>query len=300
MTADKELWDLYTKYREPAGRVHERGQITEEELFHITVHGWIRNPRGEYLMSQRAGDRPIYPLLWECPGGSVLAGETSLRGAVREVKEEVGIDLRPEDGKLLFTKIRGVMDGIHYHDIKDIWLFEYDGEARLSEAETAEVSQCRFMAPDEIERLIDAGKCVPVLQYFPYMLAAGLPDDSTGGGAGGKKKPDYRAIIGKPVSVTIDRPMNSSHPKHPDLVYPVNYGYVEGVQGGDDEEQDVYVLGVSRPLMRFSGRVTAVYRRFDDKEDKWIAVPDGLELADNRILGDIYFQEQFFSGKLYR
>lgn len=119
--------------------------------------------------------RPLYPSLWECPGGSVLAGETSLNGAVREAREEVGIDLRPEEGRLLFTKIRGVIDGIHYHDIKDIWLFEYDGEPCLSEAETAEVSQCRFMAPDEIKELIGAGKCVPVLQYFPHMLRPECP-----------------------------------------------------------------------------------------------------------------------------
>lgn len=54
---------------------------------------WIRNRKGEYLISQRAADRPIYPLMWECVGGSVVKGETSLEGAVREVKEEVGLDL---------------------------------------------------------------------------------------------------------------------------------------------------------------------------------------------------------------
>lgn len=37
----------------------------------------------------------LLPLMWECVGGSVLRGESSVDGAVREVKEEVGIDLSP-------------------------------------------------------------------------------------------------------------------------------------------------------------------------------------------------------------
>lgn len=40
--------------------------------------------------------------MWECVGGSVLAGEDSLTGAVREVKEEVGLELAPEQGILVF------------------------------------------------------------------------------------------------------------------------------------------------------------------------------------------------------
>ena len=37
--------------------------------------------------------------MWECVGGSVVKGEDSLQGAVRETKEEVGIDLNPESGQ---------------------------------------------------------------------------------------------------------------------------------------------------------------------------------------------------------
>ena len=41
---------------------------------------------GKILISQRAGHRKRYPLMWECNGGSILAGETSLEGVIREVK----------------------------------------------------------------------------------------------------------------------------------------------------------------------------------------------------------------------
>ena len=46
---------------------------------------------------------------------------------------------------------------------------------------------------------------------------------------------DKKDILHKPIQVVIDRPMGSFHPEHKDLYYPVNYGYVEGILGGDQE-----------------------------------------------------------------
>lgn len=122
-----ELWDLYTKYREKTGKVHRRGEPIPEDSYHLVVHVWIRNKKGEYLLSQRAANRPTFPLMWECVGGSVLKGENSVEGAIREVKEEVGITLDPSQGTKLFTKIRGVIDGQTFQDILDVWLFAYNG-----------------------------------------------------------------------------------------------------------------------------------------------------------------------------
>lgn len=112
--------------------------------------------------------------------------------------------------------------------------------------------------------------------------------------------PDYSHIIGTTVKGTIDRPIGSVHPRHPEMVYPINYGYVDGVFAGDGAEQDVYVFGTDKPLTHFEGKVIAVYHRFDDVEDKWIVSLDGEDIAEEKILEDISFQEQFFHGKLYR
>lgn len=281
-----EYWDLYTKYRERTGRTHIRGEELPEGLYHLAVHVWIRNSRGQYLISQRAASRPTYPLMWECPGGSVLQGEDSIAGAIREVREEVGIELLPEQGKLLFTKIRDSIDGVRFGDFMDAWLFEYDGEPMLDQATTEEVADCRWMGGEEIQALYDQGKLVPTLDYFFCGLEA--------------EEPDYSDVIGTMVSGTIDRPLGSRHPRKPSMVYPINYGYVNGVLGGDGAEQDVYVFGTEEPLCEFSGKVIGVYRRFDDVEDKWIISLEGEEISDEKILGDIAFQEQFFYGKLYR
>ncbi len=119
-----------------------------------------------------------------------------------------------------------------------------------------------------------------------------------------KKEPhiyDFSDIIGTTVQCTIDRPLGTSHHRFPDLVYPVNYGYVDNVMGGDGAEQDVYILGVDAPLVTFRGVVTAVYHRHNDNEDKWIVVPDGMQgtFTKEDILDKIQFQEKFFDGELY-
>ncbi|MDY4587156.1 MAG: inorganic pyrophosphatase [Oscillospiraceae bacterium] len=105
-------------------------------------------------------------------------------------------------------------------------------------------------------------------------------------------------MIGQTVKVTIDRPLGSFHPNHPDIYYPVNYGYVEGIIAPDGEEQDVYVLGVDEPLKEFIGRVIAVIHRFDDVEEKWVAAPENVTFTKEEIMEQVRFQERFFKSEV--
>ena len=117
-----------------------------------------------------------------------------------------------------------------------------------------------------------------------------------------KKGSNYRSnneIIGSIVKGNVDRPLGSRHPDHPDMIYNVNYGYVDGIIAGDGEEQDVYILGADRPLSEFEGKVIAVYHRTNDNEDKWIVSLDG-DHTDAEILEAIEFQERYFEGELIR
>ena len=107
-------------------------------------------------------------------------------------------------------------------------------------------------------------------------------------------------MIGMTVQGKIDRPLGSVHPIHHNIVYPINYGYIENIFANDGEEQDVYILGAQKPLKTFKGTVIAVYHRINDNEDKWIVALDNKNYSDQEILNSIYFQEQYFQGELYR
>lgn len=112
------------------------------------------------------------------------------------------------------------------------------------------------------------------------------------------RPPKTGQVIGMTVKVTIDRPLGTGHPNHPDMVYPVNYGYVEGVIAPDGEEQDAYVLGVDHPVRTFTGQIVAVVHRHDDVEEKWVVALPGQHFTREEIKEQIEFQEKFFDSEI--
>ena len=101
-------------------------------------------------------------------------------------------------------------------------------------------------------------------------------------------------MIGNIVTVTVDRPMGSFHPEHPDIYYPINYGYIEGIIAPDGDEQDAYILGVEKAVKTFTGKVIAIIHRLDDVEDKWVLCPRNMNFTKEEILNYVEFQERFF------
>lgn len=98
------------------------------------------------------------------------------------------------------------------------------------------------------------------------------------------------------ITARIDRPLGSAHPKHPDLIYTVNYGEVVGVAAPDGDWQDAYIFGVDEPVATFTGRRIAVIHRRDDNESKWVLAPDGATFTTEEIMGAVHFQEQYFDS----
>lgn len=97
----------------------------------------------------------------------------------------------------------------------------------------------------------------------------------------------------KRVKVHIDRPIHSVHPAHKNIVYELNYGYIEGLMAQDGEEQDCYILGVNHPIETYEGNVIAIIKRHDDVEEKWVVSNKDYSIEEIREL--THFQEQYFS-----
>ena len=108
---------------------------------------------------------------------------------------------------------------------------------------------------------------------------------------------EARQYLGQLLSVQIDRPLGSTHPQY-GFTYPINYGFLPGVQAGDGEALDAYVLGVQEPLQSFEGLCLAVVHRLNDNEDKLVLAPLGSVYSAQEILQQVDFQEQFFEIEL--
>lgn len=112
------------------------------------------------------------------------------------------------------------------------------------------------------------------------------------------RKALVKSYLGKTVNIKIDRPIGSVHPKHPDLVYPINYGYIPNVFGGDGEELDVYLLGVDVPVEEYTARIIGIVHRHNDVEDKLVAAPEGINFTKEEIAKAVHFQEQYYESEI--
>ena len=107
-------------------------------------------------------------------------------------------------------------------------------------------------------------------------------------------------MIGSKVTMYVDRPIHSTHPKHKNIVYSVNYGYIKEIIALDKDYQDAYLLGVDEVVESYEGIVYAIIERIDDNEDKLIVVPENIEYTIEEIEEKVNFQEKFFNHKIIK
>lgn len=156
-----ELWDIFDENRKPTGRTHVRGGELLPGEYHLVVHVWIRNSRGQFLMTRRSPNKG-FPLLWETTGGSALAGDDSLTAALREAKEETGLALRPENGRILLQYSRT-------DDHTDVWLFNQDFDLEDVSLQEGETCGKRLSTPGEILEGLTNGTIVPYAYVRKWM-----------------------------------------------------------------------------------------------------------------------------------
>jgi len=155
--------------------------------------------------------------------------------------------------------------------------------------------------------LISNLKIAKEYEAIKISLAENLPDD-----IGRKKysegKHDFivytlrKALVSsyldKTVNIKIDRPIGSTHPKHADLMYPINYGYIPNIIGGDGEELDVYLLGISVPVKEYTAHIIGIVHRRNDVEDKLVAAPSDMRFKEAEIAEAVHFQEQYYDVEI--
>lgn len=151
---------------------------------------------------------------------------------------------------------------------------------------------------------------IRIIDWMPYIIELDFEGESLVGmkehlhiqkdfkGKMEYNKPDAESVLGKIVTVTVDRALGSYHPTHKDMYYPINYGYVEGIMAPDGEEQDAYIIGIDVPVEMFTGKIIAIVHRNNDVEEKWVVCPKNMDFSVEEIRKQIDFQEQYFESRI--
>jgi inorganic pyrophosphatase len=113
------------------------------------------------------------------------------------------------------------------------------------------------------------------------------------------EKANAKDYLGKVVSIKIDRPLGTRHPKH-NFMYMINYGYIPNTISGDGEELDAYLIGEYDPVEEAEGKVIAIIHRTNDDDDKLVVSKDGKYYSDDAIKALTEFQERFFESIIIR
>jgi 8-oxo-dGTP pyrophosphatase MutT (NUDIX family) len=151
-----EYWDLYNKERQKLNKTILCGEKINDGEYFLTVNIWIVNNKDELLITQRHPEKS-WPLKWECTGGAVLAGEDSYTGALREVKEEIGIRLKTK-GKLIDTIIRK-------DSIKDIYIFRENIKIEETKLEDGAVINIKWVTLDKLNEMIKNNEIAEPIIY---------------------------------------------------------------------------------------------------------------------------------------
>lgn len=157
-----ELWDAYDAMGRKTGGTLVRGEKVPAGLYHLVVHIWYRNKKGELLVQRRALSRAM-PGLWACTGGSALQGEDSEAALLRESREEMGIE--PE-----LSRAARVLSYTTADTLTDVYLVPYEGDAAQLRLQEEEVMDAKWISPEELAACIGKDDVFWQYRYLELLM----------------------------------------------------------------------------------------------------------------------------------
>lgn len=158
-----EMVDKLDNKRQMLNRITERSEKIEGE-YRQSVHTWIMNSKGEFLIQKRSPNKKTFPNMWSQTGGGVDEGETTLQAALRECNEELGISIDLNNIELILSFKRKF-------DFVDVWLVKQDIDISDIVLQEDEVSDVKWASIDEIRELMKAEKLAKSIEiYFDMFI----------------------------------------------------------------------------------------------------------------------------------
>jgi isopentenyl-diphosphate delta-isomerase len=153
----EEYIDIVTQEGNPTGRKELKSVVHQNGLFHHTAHVWLYTKKGDILLSQRSASKSICPLLWDVSvAGHVDAGESITNGALREMKEEIGLTLSENDLQKIgvFESFQKYENGIVDNEFHNTFIAELKVPLSKLKPQMEEVEALKLVSLTEFEHLL--------------------------------------------------------------------------------------------------------------------------------------------------
>ncbi|HNX10794.1 MAG TPA: NUDIX domain-containing protein [bacterium] len=169
-----ELIDIVDEEGNITGIAKKKVEVHSQGLWHRTAHVWCINSQNEILLQHRSKELENYPDMWDISvAGHISSGEDSAQGALREVKEEIGVDVPVTDLELLGTiKKMNVLNKNTYFDneFSDIYLVKLDLPLSEFRQQEEEVEDLQWLPLTEFKEWVAAKRPDLVPRSDEYQL----------------------------------------------------------------------------------------------------------------------------------
>lgn len=145
-----EYLDLYDKDGNKTGKTMIRGQEVPDGYYFNIVVCFIKNKEGKYLMQKTSKQKGS---VYATTGGHVTAGQTLIESMIRELKEEIGIDVTEKELKYVDKYIKD------NQVVFNIYFLEKEIDIRKCKLQKEEVEALYWMSEEEIQEIIDKKEC---------------------------------------------------------------------------------------------------------------------------------------------
>ena len=145
-----EYYDVYDADGNNTGEVIPRGKMPPYGKYYRGIHAYVYNSAGMFLIQLRAFTKKALPGIWDTHMGHVVSGETPLDCAVREVHEEIGLEISPED----VTSVDVVLNSVEVPIILDVFFVKKEFVIADLVLESSEVAAVKEVTSDELLELV--------------------------------------------------------------------------------------------------------------------------------------------------
>lgn len=268
-----EILNLYDDLGNLINETVKRGTKPEKGNIMLSIL-FITNDKEKFLIQKTSKEKGSE---YSTTGGHVLNEETPVETIIRETKEEIGLELAESEIKYI-----GLEKNSELPILFSIYKVTKNIDICNLKLQKEEVESIEWFTKEKIISLIKENKFKKSHAniFEKYFIIGGK-----------NEKVESKDYLGKKVSVKMNIPLGSKHPKH---------GFIPNTISGDGEELDAYLIGVFEPVEEYEGIVIAIIRRINNNDDKLIVAPENKNYTDEQIKALTEFQEQYFESVIIR